>query len=337
MRPRLSLTSSSKRYAAFVAVSAAIFGLVWANRQLFLEFQADSVRAVRMLRGEQNVGSNRLQVPMLREGSFPKVAVQQRSMAKAADVAVAAIDLGSFDFQEKNLSLSFAGMMPASNNDIGNYILFSLQQRLIGAGASGVDIVYPVSTYRLGGDQTTSGFANELDNVAMLTRDTQLATLSTVAKILFFLKIREAGVDTFDRSIYTPSFYVWAVTASLVVLLLVSVTTYVLIERRWPELKRVDAIVSTALGIAAGFNLLIWIIYSSPPNLSRFQVNSRISLSLSAMVNETLRVSDSSAVDSVMVGGSLIDTPMAMGTEKVFAPSEGGVYQVLPTPPAVVP
>jgi hypothetical protein len=335
MRPRFSLTLSSKRYAIFVATSAAIFGLIWANRQIYLEFQSDSVRAVKMLRGEENVGSNRLQVPMLREGSFPKVAVQQKSMAKAADAAVAAIDLASFDLKNKNLSLSFAGMMPTSNNDVGNYILFSLQQKLIAAGSTGVDIVYPVSTYRLGSDQATPGYANELDNVAMLTRDTQLVPLSSNKENLIFLKIREAGVDTFDRSIYTPSFYIWAVTASLIMLLVVSITAYVLMERRWPELKRVDAIASTALGMAAGFNLLIWIIYSSPPNLSRFQIDSRISLSLSAMVNETLQVSDSSAVDSVMVGGTQLDAPSALGTDKVFAPSEGGVYQVLPMPPAV--
>ena len=337
MRPRLSLSSSSKRYAAFVAISAAIFGLIWANRQLFFEFQADSVRAARMIRGEQNVGSSRLQVPMLREGSFPKVAVQQRSMSKAADAAVAAIDLSSFDLKNKNFSLSFAGMMPTSNHDVGNYILFSLQQKLIAAGATGVDIVYPVSTYRLGSDQATPGFANELDNVAMLTRDTQLVALSPNVENPIFLKIREAGVDTFDRSIYTPSFYIRAVTASLVILLLVSIASYILIERRWPELKRVDAIASTFLGMAAGFNLLIWMIYSFPPNLSRFQVDSRISLSLSAMVNETLQVSDASAVDSVMVGGSQLDAPSALGTDKVFAPSEGGVYQVLPTPPAAIP
>ena len=94
---------------------------------------------------------------------------------------------------------------------------------------------------------------------------------------------------------------------------------------------------STALGMAAGFNFLIWIIYSSPPNLSRFQVDSRISLSLSSMVNETFQVSDASAVDSVLVGGNQLDTPSALGTDKVFAPSEGGVYQVLPTPPSVIP
>jgi hypothetical protein len=337
MRPRLSLTPSSKRYAIFVAISATVFGLIWANRQLFLEFQADSVRAAKMLRGEENVGSSRLQVPMLREGSFPKVAVQQRSMAKAADAAVAAIDLASFDLKNKNLSLSFAGMMPTSNNDVGNYILFSLQQKLIAAGATGVDIVYPVSTYRLGSDQATPGFANELDNVAMLTRDTQLVALSPKVENPIFLKIREAGVDTFDRSIYTPSFYIWAVVSSLVILLVVSITSYVLIERRWPGLRRLDAIVSTALGMAAGFNFLIWIIYSSPPNLSRFQVDSRISLSLSSMVNETFQVSDASAVDSVLVGGNQLDTPSALGTDKVFAPSEGGVYQVLPTPPSVIP
>jgi len=83
MRPRFSLTLSSKRYAVFVATSAAIFGLIWANRQIYLEFQSDSVRAVKMLRGEENVGSNRLQVPMLREGSFPKVAVQQKKYGKS--------------------------------------------------------------------------------------------------------------------------------------------------------------------------------------------------------------------------------------------------------------
>ena len=334
MKLRLSLSPASKRYAAFVALSAAVFGFIWVNRQLYLEYQADSVRAAKMLRGEENVGSNRLQVPMLREGSFPKVAVQQRSMAKAADAAVAAIDLNTFDLEKKNLSLSFVGMMPTSNNDVGNYILFSLRQKLIAAGASGVDIVYPVSTFRLSADQATPGYPKELDNVAMLTRDTQLLALSAKAENPVFLKIREAGVDTFDRSIYTPWFYIWAVGVSLVMLLVISVTSYVLMERRWPEMKRIDVVVSTALGMIAGFNLLVWILYSSSPNLSRYQIDSRVSLSLSLMVNETLQVSDASAVDSIMVGGPMLDTPSGLGTDKIFAPSEGGVYQVLP---AVVP
>lgn len=92
--------------------------------------QDDLLRALKMIRGQPNVGSNRLQVPMLPMGP----AVQ----------------------------LSFAGMLPASDHAMKNDILFGLREQLLGAGAASVKVNDPISTYRVGSDLTATGFGTEL-------------------------------------------------------------------------------------------------------------------------------------------------------------------------------
>jgi hypothetical protein len=324
-------SARSLRFTAVLAAVAAAAGVVWGSHQLWMEMQGDSVRALKMISGQRNVGSNRLQVPMLREGSFPKVAVQQRSLAKAADGAVAALDLAALKLKGQPLQLSFAGMLPSSDHDVNNYILFALREKLLGAGAASVKITYPVSTYRVGSDLTSTGFGNELDNVFMLTRDTRLKDAPAAgAGVPVFLRIRQAGVDTYDRSIFTAWFYVWSFGVSLAAVVGVAALCYVLIERRWPEAAAANRAISTVVGLAAGFNLLMWIFYSSTPNLLRYQIVSQVSLSLASLVNGAVLTSEGSASDSVTVGGPQLDAPEPLGGDQIFAPTEGGVYPVIP-------
>ncbi|NBT74318.1 MAG: hypothetical protein EBT14_09105 [Betaproteobacteria bacterium] len=204
---------------AVVAICAGVATLLWAGHQLRLEMQQDTQRAMQMLAGGRNVGANRLQVPMLRRASFPKVAQQQRSMAAAADQALGALDLSRLKFKGRNVILSFVGMMPSSNHDINNYIVFGVRQKLVAAGADNVLVSYPSTTYQLGQSQAEAGVVSELDNVLALVRDTQLSAGAVKGADPVFLKIKQAGVDTYDRSAFTPAFYIRAFVVSMLALL----------------------------------------------------------------------------------------------------------------------
>ena len=330
---RSSFSPQLLRYSAGVAICAGVATLLWAGHQLRLEMQQDTQRAMQMLAGGRNVGANRLQVPMLRRASFPKVAQQQRSMAAAADQALGALDVSKLKFKGQNVILSFVGMMPSSNHDINNYIVFGVRQKLVAAGAGNVLVSYPSTTYQLGQSQPEAGVVSELDNVLALARDTQLSAGAVKGADPVFLKIKQAGVDTYDRSAFTPTFYIRAFLLSMLALLGVAALSYALIERRWPQRRRLNAVVSTGIALLSGLNLLIWIFYSANPNLPSFKVVSAVSLSLAAFVDGQLREIQASGSDAIVVGGPQVDDPAPIGGVQIYAPAEGGVVRIIPPLP----
>jgi hypothetical protein len=83
------------------------------------------------LGGAQGLGTSKLQIPILRQASFPRMAAQQRIMATAVDQAVAALRLSALPVQGEALEVQFAVIDLASNSEMANYQLLSVNQEWI--------------------------------------------------------------------------------------------------------------------------------------------------------------------------------------------------------------
>ena len=69
----------------------AIILTLWSTHflvRMWIEYGNQFSRVRGLFSFERNVGVDKLEVPILREGSFPRIAVQQRSMSAAIDEAV---------------------------------------------------------------------------------------------------------------------------------------------------------------------------------------------------------------------------------------------------------
>ena len=172
---RLRLNRSERTYIFGLGSAILLFCAAHSTYQLWLSYSDDMQRASQWVRGSHDLGASKLQTPILREASFPRIAVQQRSMAAAIDQAVQGLKLASLPLAGLPIGVQFAGVGLPSNSELSNYMLLHVKQELQRAGAQSVRIHYPTTTFKLGSQSVADGYQAELDNVLMPIRDAELA------------------------------------------------------------------------------------------------------------------------------------------------------------------
>ena len=336
--PRVS--RSERNYLIGLGAGLALFSAGYVSFQLWLNYSADMQRAMAWLGGAQDLGTSKLQIPILRQASFPRIAAQQRSMATAVDQAVAALKLSALPVQGEPLEVQFAGIDLASNSEMANYLLLSVKQELQKTNASRVTISYPKTTFKLGTSTTPDGMAGELDAVLMPSRDMELVDRSPgdpTAWRQVLLRVREAGVDTEDRSIYSQDFYIRVALWSCVLIFVVGAVSFIWIERLWPGKSRRSGTLATLIALAVGWNVVMTMFIMLRPNQKRYNVITRVDLSAFVKLRNGIHLASGQGRHEVLLGVDRFNQPAVLGGPKVMAPSEGGVVQIIPTPAVAVP
>ena len=68
------LQGSERRYLVVLGIALALVTGGYASYQLWLSYSPDWTRAVQWLGGAQDLGTSKLQQPVIREASFPRIA-----------------------------------------------------------------------------------------------------------------------------------------------------------------------------------------------------------------------------------------------------------------------
>ena len=337
----LKVSRGERHYLIGLGATLALFSAGYVSYQLWLNYSADMQRAMAWLRGAQDLGTEKLQIPILRQASFPRIAVQQRSMAIAVDQAVSALKLAELPAQGESLEIQFAGIDLASNSEMANYLLLAVKQELQKAGAARVVIAYPKTTFKLGSTATPDGYADELDSVLMAKRDTELVNRERQDEANWrqvLLRVREAGVDTEDRSIYSQDFYMRVALWACGLIFAVGAISFVMLNRRWPGRGGRSAAMATALALAVGWNVVMTMFIVLRPNQKRYNVINRVDLNAFVMLKTGPYQANGQGRHQVLLGVDRFNQPAVLGAPKVMAPGEGGVVQIIPAPtPAPVP
>ena len=325
------LKRSERNYVFGLATVLLLFCGGYVSFQLWLNYSADLKRAVAWLGGAQDLGTSKLQKPILREASFPRIAVQQRSMSAAIDQAVKGLDLASLPLAGQSVAVQFAGVGLPSNSELANYLLLQVKQELQRAQAERVLIRYPETTFRLGSSTATDGYAAELDNVIMPIRDSELVNAEYAADFsTLLLRIREAGVDTEDRSIYSQDFYIRVALFASGLIFIVGVLAFLVIDRRWPGNSRRTGVISSLLALAFGWNTVMFMFISLRPDQKRFNVINRVDLRAFVRLGDVAYDLSVQGRHEKLLGVDQYNQPAVLGSPKVMAPSEAGVYQLIP-------
>ena len=331
------LQASEKRYLTVLGVALALLTGGYASYQLWLTYSPDMGRAMSWLGGAQNLGTSKLQHPILREASFPRIAAQQRGMAAAVDEAVDGLKLETLPTAGEDLEIQFAGVNLSSNSVMTNYLLLNVKQQLLKAKAQSVRIVYPKTTFRLAEAGTVDGVPAELDTVLMPIRDQELAPRAgdAIKARQLLLRVREAGVDTENRSIYSEGFYSRVAFGSCLGIFIIGGVVFVLVNRRWPGHGRRTTLIASVVALVAGWNLVMWFFVTMKPNLRRFNVVSRVDLTAFILLPDGIHERSAQGEHEVLLGANGIDQPELLGVPKVVAPIEGGYVPLIP--PGLVP
>ena len=338
---RLRLNRSERTYIFGLGSVILLFCAAHSTYQLWLSYSDDMQRASQWVRGSHDLGASKLQTPILREASFPRIAVQQRSMAAAIDQAVQGLKLASLPLAGLPIGVQFAGVGLPSNSELSNYMLLHVKQELQRAGAQSVRVHYPTTTFKLGSQSVADGYQAELDNVLMPIRDAELAQGGIAEQSpMLLLQVREAGVDTEDRSVYSQNFYMRVALLSGLFVFVVGAGLYLVLERYWPGHGRRAGVISTLIALAAGWNVVMLMFINLPPDQRRFNVVHRVDLKAFLQLNDLAYDLRSQGQEQLLLGVPLLDQPQVLGMPKVMAPGEGGVVQIIPAPvpaPGVVP
>ena len=336
----LRVTRSERHFLIGLGSGLALVGAGYVSFQLWLNYSADLQRAMAWLGGAQNLGASKLQVPILRQASFPRIAEQQRSMATAVDQAVAALKLSALPVQGESLEVQFAGIDLASNSEMANYLLLSVKQELQKTNAARVSISYPKTTFKLGTSTMPDGKAGEIDAVLATSRDTELVDRGAGGDTAWkqvLLRVREAGVDTEDRSIYSQEFYIRVALWSCLLIFVVGAVSFIGIERLWPGKSRRSGALATLLALAVGWNVIMTMFIMLRPDQKRYNVITRVDLSAFVKLTNGIHQARGQGRHEVLLGVDRFDQPAVLGSPKVMAPSEGGLIQIIPTPAVAVP
>ena len=336
----LSLLPSERRYGLALGAALLFVGAGYASYQLWLGYSPDFGRAIAWLGGKQDLGTSRLQRPILRQGSFPKIASQQRGLASAVDEAVEGLNLDDLPVKNQLLRIQFAGVDLPSNNALANYLLLRLKAKLLEGQASAVRVAYPKTTFRLAESAVTNGVPLELDAALMSTADQELVSLSEKERGVWrelLVAVREAGVDTEDRSIYSLDFYARVALVACLSVFAIGVIAYAVLNRRWPDRSRLNALVATVLAVLGGWNVVMYLFAVLRPNMQRFNVVSRVDLVASVRLGDQFYQRRAKGLHEVLVGVDLVqylpDQPTLLGRPKILAPMEGGYAPLIPPPP----
>ena len=188
-----------------------------------------------------------------------------------------------------------AGVNLSSNSNMTNYLLLNIKQQLLKAKAQSVRIAYPKTTFRLAETATADGVADELDTVLMTVRDQELTQNSVdrdkTRQLL--LRVREAGVDTEDRSVYSQNFYMRVALLSGLFVFLVGAGLYLILERYWPGHGRRAGV--AVAGLSVGVGLIVF-----TENMGqRSGVSEEMATNLSGMFMEDVEKSSVSDIGSL--------------------------------------
>lgn len=325
------LKRSERNYVFGLATVLLLFCGGYVSFQLWLNYSADLKRAVAWLGGAQDLGASKLQKPILREASFPRIAVQQRAMSAAIDEAVKELDLASLPLAGQSVAVQFAGVGLPSNSELTNYLLLQVKQELQRADAQKVVIRYPETTFKLGSTTARDGYAAELDNVIMPIRDSELVNDQYAADFsTLLLRIREAGVDTEDRSIYSQNFYIRVAFFASTLIFIVGALAFLVIDRRWPGNSRRTGAISSLLALAFGWNVVMFMFITLRPDQKQFSVINRVDLRAFVRLGDIAYDLSGQGVNEKLLGVDQWDQPAVLGSPKVMAPSEAGLYQLIP-------
>ena len=331
--PKIQVSRKERKFLLCFGGSLAILTVFYCSNQIWSKYQSEVEMVSEMLKGKQNIGSKQLQVPILRKASFPDIAVQQRSMAAAAEQSVKALGLDRLKVKDESIKVQFAGLYISSNNEICNYIMMLIKQELQRAGAREVSIAYPRKTFELGAQSVVDGVSAELDNAVMVMKDTQLENdVAKEGQKLLLLRIREAGVDTIDRSIYSEDFYIRVAFLAALTTFASGWIVYGLTERYWRGPQWRTNFLATAAGLLVGWNLLLCLYLNMRPDRPRYNMISRVNLASFVRLEDGLYEGEGFGKDEVLLGGTGFNSPQVLDSPKVMAPSEGGFYQLIPTP-----
>ncbi len=151
------------------------------------------------------------------------------------------------------------------------------------------------------------------------------------------LKVREAGVDTEDRSIYSQDFYIRVALWSCVWIFMIGAVSFVRIERIGPGKARRSGILATLMALAVGWNMVMAMFILLRPNQKRYNVITRVDLSSFVKLRNGIYPASGQGRHEVLLGVDRFNQPAVLGSPKVMAPSEGGLLQIIPTPVVAVP
>ena len=132
---RILITPADRNYLAILGFILVILSGGYCFYTSIQSYKEDAERANSMLQGKNDIGIDRLEVPITRQASFPRIAIQQRSMAEATDQALAGLKLSELPVKGDQMNIQFAGIYLPSNSDLINYILIRVKQELQKAGA----------------------------------------------------------------------------------------------------------------------------------------------------------------------------------------------------------
>lgn len=331
------MQAKERRYLIGLGAVLALIGAGQASAQLWLNYGPDLNRALAWVRGAQELGVSHLQHPVLRQASFPKVAAQQRGIAAAVDQAVAELELQTLPLAGESVEVQFAGIDLAANGLMTNYLLLNVKQQLLKAKAKQVRITYPTTTFRLAETSVPDGVASELDQVLMPVREQTLTARDSTAERQLLLRVREAGVDTEDLSIYSPDFYIRVTLWTGFGIFVVGGCAFVLLNRRWPSAERRSVVIATVLALAFGWNLLMWLFITLRPNQLRLNVMSRVDLTAFVQLGDDGIERRGVGRHEVVVAGRVASSqplePVLLGQPKVMSPMEGGFAPLIPPVP----
>lgn len=327
---------SERRYLIVLGATLALIGAGHASAQLWLNYGPDVGRALDWLSGKQELGVAHLQHPIVRQASFPKVAAQQRGLAAAVDQAVEGLQLETLPLEGEALQIQFAGVDLASHGVMTNYLLLSIKQQLLQTKAQKVHISYPTTSIRLAETSVPDGVASELDQVLMPVKEQEISgDIAGLKQVL--LRVREAGVDTEDLSIYSTDFYIRVTVWSCLGIFVIGSVAFVLLNRRWPERQLSSVVIATTLALVFGWNLLMFLFTTLRPNQLRINVISRVDLTAFVRTDQGVYERSSQGRHEVVVAGDVANSqpldPVLLGAPKVMSPAEGGFVQLIPPAP----
>ena len=314
----------------------AIILTLWTTHflvRMWIEYGNEFSRVRGLFTFEENVGVDKLQVPILREGSFPRIAVQQRSMSAAIDEAVSKLRIRDVKFGGKVVDISFAGTFLPNNRDFTNYLLLTIKEELVRGGARDVNFVYSNTHYSLGRSTVPEGVATEIDTAFMVAKQSQLSGKSTQKdatrkvkdRVEMILRVKEAGVDTTDLSIYNWLYYVWVATVIAIVTFAIGLAGFLLARTLWADRERVGGVIGTIFGFLLSLNIASWLFFIFPPNQPVYKIETVVALSYFAKLEDRIFAEDSRASVVVILDPTNMAGPTIYGIPRVVRPADGGL------------
>lgn len=294
--------------------------------RMWIEYGDEFSRVRGLFTFDPNVGVEKLEVPILREGSFPRIAVQQRSMSAAIDEAVSKLGIRDVDFGGKDVYVSFAGTFLPNNRDFTNYLLLTIKEELVRGGAGDVSFAYSNTHYSLVRSTVPEGQATEFDQAFMVAKQSNLPPDATPKdSIEMILRIKEAGVDTTDLSKYDWLYYVSIATVIALVTFGVGLAGFSLARTAWADRGPMGGVMGALFGFFLALYISLWLFFLYPPNQAVYEIETLVALSCFAKLEDRIFAEDSRASVKIILDPRSMTGPTVLGVPQIFLPAEGGL------------